>query len=291
MRNENHLTVIIVTYNSEKFILECIQSVKNHTFDFELDFIIIDNNSTDNTLRKLEEINFDYKFIQNEKNLGYATACNQGIKLSCSPYIFILNPDTKFLNNALDIFYEFMKMPEHSNVWCCGGLLFNEHQEIRNIYRFPKIKDVLLEQFGFYRLQNDLKKTMDYINTENIIVEYVPGAAMFIRKKSLDEIGLFNESFFLNYEETELAFRAKTKEYKSVICTDAKILHYGSKSFKSNKEYLEHLWEGQVLFFKLSQNRTKTFIVKLLHVFGVILRTIKHFEITRLKRIKKIVTI
>ena len=66
-------------------------------------------------------------------------------------------------------------------------------------------------------------------------------------------ISIFNETFFLYYEETELAFRAKQFGYNSVILNEAKIIHYGSKSFKDKKEYLNHLWDGQLKFFKITK--------------------------------------
>jgi len=101
---------------------------------------------------------------------------------------------------------------------------------------------------------------------------------MFIRKSVLNEIGLFNERFFLNFEETELSWRANKAGFKSVILPEAKILHYSGRSFIDLKSYLIYLWYGQLLFFKLTQRHSIFIFAKSIHLLGTVLRLIFKFD-------------
>lgn len=94
------------------------------------------------------------------------------------------------------------------------------------------------------------------------------GCNMFIRREALDKIGHFNESFFLNYEEVELSWRAKKKGFISIVLPQVIIKHYSGKSFKNLQEYLNHLWLGQVYFFKFTRRKGYYNLIKIIHLIG-----------------------
>ena len=106
------VSIIIVTYNSENYILKCIDSIKKYKNALNYEIIIIDNASQDATIRKLESEYKDLTIVNNDKNLGFAKACNQGLTLSNSKYIFFLNPDTILINNVHQILFNYMESPE-----------------------------------------------------------------------------------------------------------------------------------------------------------------------------------
>lgn len=290
------ISVIIVTFNSENYIADCIKSVLKYTYKFLVEIIVVDNNSQDNTITILNEFKDNIEILFNNKNFGYAYACNRGIQFSKGNYILILNPDTKIKNDVLNYFISFIDSSLNENVWCIGAQLFDEYEKaIKSYGNFPKILDVFLEQFGIKWLMlriipksNIAKKRL---HLQNTFVQYVLGCNMFIRKSVLDEIGLFDERFFLNFEETELSWRANKAGYKSMILPKAKILHYSGKSFPDKKNYLSHLWLGQLLFFKLTKNQFIFLISKFLHLFGSAIRWIvrlDNFYLLHLKKIKSI---
>ena len=290
------VSIIIVTYNSENYILKCIDSIKKYKNALNYEIIIIDNASQDATIRKLESEYKDLTIVNNDKNLGFAKACNQGLTLSNSKYIFFLNPDTILINNVHQILFNYMESPEAKNVWCCGAQLYNENNHLAKSYdKFPTIWDVLLEQIGFKGIILKMKDRFDKEEKEKIDenkkkVPFVIGSDLFIRRSVLDEIGSFNETFFLNYEETELAYRAQKSGYNSFIHNGAKIIHYGSKSFNSKKEYLNHLRDGQLNYFKITKHRFYNVLVKSLHLIGAILRIIIKLNFSQVRRIPKIIS-
>jgi len=290
------IAIVIITYNAEKYILNCVNSIKKYDDQLSYEILVIDNASQDSTIRKLESEYKDLTIIRNDLNKGFAKACNQGLSLTNSKYVFFLNPDTFLFNNVFQIFFSYMESPGAKNVWCCGAQLLDENNElIKSHIDFPTLWDVLLEQSGLRGIQLKLK-SMFYKRSEKTIsdnqkiVPSVNGCNMFIRRSVLDKIGTFNESFFLNYEETELALRAQQTGYNSVILNDARIIHYGSKSFKNKKEYLNHLRDGQLKYFKVTKPFFYRLPVKALHLIGTILRIIFKLDFSQFQRIQKIIS-
>ena len=290
------VSIIIVTYNSSNTILDCLYSIFKFGLDLSFEVINIDNNSLDKTVKVIKSLPFNLKLIQNNSNIGFARACNQGIKLAKGKYIFLLNPDTKFLNDAISFFLKFMEKKENEEVWCVGAQLFDEYNEPTKTFgKFPNLFDVLFEQIGLKGLLLRVfgKKYLSsrILIKQQLIVPFVMGCNMFIRKSALENIGLFNEMFFLNYEETELSWRAKKNGLRSMILPEAKILHYSGKSFTDLQSYLNHLWLGQLLFFRLTHSRISFLLAKVIHLSGAFLRFVFKFDKNYMKYAKKILSV
>jgi len=197
------------------------------------------------------------------------------------------------LNNALKIFYDLMEKEENKKIWCVGAQLVDENmQPVKSSGRFPNLFDVIFEQIALKGIVIKLlgKKYLKKKNSfpHSTAVEFVLGCNMFIRKKIIREIGLFNEEFFLNFEEAELTWRAKKKGFNSMVLPSAKILHYSGKSFFDKKSYLSSLYLGQIIFFKLTHKPITFKVVKGIHLFGTVLRLIVKRDETYLMQLKKI---
>jgi GT2 family glycosyltransferase len=290
------ISIIIVTYNSYGFISNCLKSIFQNEYHFHFEIIIIDNNSSDKTLNELKKMPYKFLLIKNDKNCGFAKACNQGINVAKGDYIFLLNPDTIMINNSINIFYEFMQMDGNEKVWCVGAQLYSEDNSPSKSYgRFPNLFDVILEQIGikgfilkyFFKINGVHRTLINQVKE----VPFIMGCNMFIRHQALEKIGLFNEKFFLNYEETELSWRAKKHGLISMILPEAKIFHYSRKSFTDLQSYLNHLWLGQLLFFKLTHHRFIFLGTKAIHLSGAILRFIFKFDKNYLIHAKNILSV
>jgi len=213
------ISIIIVTHNSEKYINECIDSILAFSNSEMLEIIIVDNASTDGTTNGISRNYPTLNLIKNNHNIGFGAACNIGIKMSKSPYIFLLNPDTVLLNDVLSIFYKEMEKNQNEEIWCCGGQLYDEKlNPVKSFRQFPTIRKVFLQQSGFEYLKKKIINKYKLDNKNNIgkkIIRdfFIIGADMFIRNSVLEKIGMFNESFFMNYEESELSYRAKKNEF------------------------------------------------------------------------------
>lgn len=187
------VTLVIITYNSEHIIEKCLQPIISEDFDI----VVIDNNSSDNTLNIIIDNFPAVKVVKLTKNSGYARSANLGIKFSATPYVMILNPD--LITNVADI----------------KKLLAESKKFEKTIITAPS-------------LQNENN------NTEYIKTHWVCGAAMLINKNLLIEnIGYFDENIFLFYEETDLCKRILNAGFEIIKFNNIIMQHIGGISSKN----------------------------------------------------------
>ncbi len=184
---DKELTIIIITYNSENIIEECLRNILHSKFNI----IVVDNASTDNTVEissRFPEI----KILQPGKNLGYGRAANLGLKESSTRYTLLLNPDIKGSPYQIQELLDAAK--KHKNTAAFAPLVTQ-----KTIY--------------------DKSKPFEKVT-------WICGAVMLFDMKLLKKIGLFDENFFLFYEETDLCKR---------------IVNAGHDIIRFNDQFLEHL--------------------------------------------------
>ena len=116
------VSIIIVNYNTAELLNDCIDSVQSKTVNVDYEIIVVDNNSEKGSLDHLIEKYPTVNFIFSEENLGFGRANNLGATKARGKYLFLLNPDTLLVNNAIAILYDFMEVNPESGV--CGGNLY-----------------------------------------------------------------------------------------------------------------------------------------------------------------------
>ena len=227
------VSVIIVNYNTKELTKNCIDSIFEKTSGVTFEVILVDNASTDGSVEVFVQDNRIF-FIQNNRNLGFGLANNEGNKIAQGKYVFFLNPDTLLLNNAIKILYDFMECHSHAGI--CGGNLFDSELNPIHSYRmmlpsFAWEMDYHLGQM-FTRIR--WGKNAEYNDSEAPMkVGYITGADMMIRKEIFDKVGGFSKYFFMYYEECELTYRINELGFNSYSVPSAKIQHLEGKSFPS----------------------------------------------------------
>lgn len=263
MKPEKTLSIIIVTFNSEKYITNCVNSVlKNQPKGFVYKVLVVDNNSSDNTIKTINTISTDYsenlKIIKNSENLGFARAVNQGIiSAKTSDYFLLLNPDTILKNDSLQ---ELLKNSNKCKSGIVGGITVDENNKQSGSYfRFPNLQVGLFDFTNFRKIFRnefwhnyfyylDTKFTEDVCN----YVDVVTGGYMLITKDTIKRVGLFDERFFMYLEDVDFCYRAKKNNIKVSLCLSSKIFHKGGASSK-NKDRIRHsawLWSRKWFFIK-----------------------------------------
>lgn len=277
------VSIIIVTFNSEKYILPCIKSILEKMESLKYQIIVVDNNSEDNTIQSLKNNYPNVKVIENKFNYGFAKANNIAIKESNSKYVFLLNPDTILINNVVNIFYNFMEKEGNLDFSCIGGTIFNEDNSLQESFgKYPSIKQILFE-FGlksiFPNFYNENLSTgfKDY-KFELKEVEHIIGAGMFIRRDVLNKIGYFDEDFFLYYEETELCYRMKKNNFKLFYVPESKLLHYKGKSESPTINKLKIIEQSKYLFFEKCYGFNTRIIANLLYIIKFLLAYLLTFN-------------
>lgn len=284
------VSIIIVNYNTLELTKNTINSVIEKTKNLKYEIILIDNASIDGSVEFFEK---EYKnkiiFIKNNENLGFGKANNKGIEIARGKYVFLLNPDTLLINNAIKILFDFMEKNENCGI--CGGNLYDLKMKPMHSYkqRIPSLKTEIDDNLNLMRkiYTKLLMKRTDFNYTEkNLEVGYITGADMFIRKKVLEESGYFDEDFFMYCEESELTLRIKKLGYKVISVPKAKIIHLESKSI-GIKEKKEHLGkESHYKYFYKTGNLKTCKYAYYISQAGYFLRFLVSFNKDYLKLIK-----
>jgi GT2 family glycosyltransferase len=197
--------VVVVTYNSLKYIDRCIQSIEMQQYENKR-ILIIDNNSTDNTVNVIHKHILVYK---NQHNRGYASAVNQGLLHGLyigAKYILILNPDTKMYESSLLHLVEAAESDREIGV--VGPEIVDENASVTGYSNIGVVESG---------------------------ITWISGCGMLLRSKVITDVGLFDTRYFLYYEETDYLLRMTRKHWKIAKCNSATILHTGSVSTNTIK--------------------------------------------------------
>jgi len=222
--NLPQISIIVLNWNGKKYIRKCLKSIFNSNYPKDkLEVIVVDNASIDGSDRIVENEFPSAILIKNSKNLGFCKANNIGIKRSTGDIIVLLNNDTFVDKNWL---IEIIKAMNKSNVGVVGcRLLYPNGKVIQSC----GCKEIFL---GYWEHIAAGLRTEKFDCEDEFEVDYVSGAALAIKRKVLESIGLLDSSFWAYVEDVDLCYRAKRAGYKVVIAPKAIVYHYGSASWR-----------------------------------------------------------
>lgn len=246
------ISIIIVSYNNEKSIRECVSSVfrsfSKNFLDFQI--ILIDNDSADRTTEIVSEykkVSEKIKIIENSSNLGFSRAVNQGLELSQEDFrpdfYAILNPDAKIPDGSL-IKEMIRRIMTFGAPLIASPKIIKPNEKIW--FENGKIKWLKQKAIHAKARKRDFKKIDDF---QYIEPAFISGCSMFFPQSVLEKIGLLDESFFLFYEDADFCLRAKEKGVKMAVFLDLKICHIESFSFTNRDFKTYHLVRSGLLFF------------------------------------------
>lgn len=256
------LSVIIVTHNSQPFIKRCIDLFIHRGLSLASEIIVVDNFSQDATVDLIKKDFPNVKLIQNTSNLGFAKAANQGIRQARGRYIFLLNPDTELFEGSLEKMIEYMD--GNSRCGILGPKLLDPDGKTQLSCRsFPSHSTALFNRYSLLTRIFPRSKYADrYLKTtwqHNIIcdVDWVSGAAMVIKKECLEDIGDFDEGFFMYCEDVDICKRARDKNWRVIYYPPVRIIHFmgGSIKYVPRSAVIWHhrsMWYYYKKYFKVN---------------------------------------
>ena len=211
-------TVVIPNYNGIKYIEACLESLFQGT-DTEFEVIVVDNASKDGSLELVKEKFPQVILIENAENAGFDKAVNQGILASKTPYVILLNNDTRVERSFV---HELEKVIEQSYK------IFSVSAKMIALHDKDKIDDAgdFYCALGWAFARGKGKKP-DLYNKSGEIFASCAGAAIY-RKTILDEIGLFDEEHFAYLEDIDIGYRAQLYGYRNIYAPEAVVYHAGS---------------------------------------------------------------
>lgn len=267
------VSIVIVNYNVKELILKCLQSIEKYTSkNVKLEIIVVDNSSSDDSVSAIKKTFPEVIVVENNVNIGFPIANNQAFKIATGKYIFMLNPDTELLDDAISQLINFME--ENESVALAAPRLLNTDGSLQHsFWRFPKIRYVIADNFYLKKLIKS-KYYKDKNINETLEVESVSGAAMFFRKSLFDSIGFLDETLFW-IEDIDFCYRIVKSNMKIFYIPSIKIVHHIGQSAKKNYNIsISNQIYNKIKFFNKHHSKTETMILKLHNFNFVILKII-----------------
>ena len=251
------LSILIVNWNTRDLLIKCINSILKEAPKFDYEIIVVDNNSQDGSVETLTNLlghNKKMRILQSLKNLGFARANNYAFRNSSGEYIFALNPDTEVYPQALEALVSYMK--SRPLVGVVGPRLLNPDGTVqKSVRRFPTIWSSALVFSGLHRIFRPRRYLMDDFDYEREAeVDQVMGAALLTRRSIIEKLELFDENFWLWYEEVDFCKRAKDTGYQIKFYPGAQVMHRGAKSFSQLAVFDRKRAAGQSLIYYFKKN-------------------------------------
>lgn len=290
------VSIIIVNYHVKKELFECIESITASKPKTTYEIIVVDNDEEKSIQKDLQRKFSKVIYIPNE-NKGFGQGNNVGAKKAKGEYLFFLNPDTKIFSDTIDHLATFLKKNKKAAI--VAPLLYDKNNDA---YQLQGVKELTpfraLVVFSFisklfpknkvyrdYYLKDWDKKTIKK-------VDVVPGTAFMVRKNIFDEIGGFDEKFFLYFEEFDLCKRVKALGWKIFILPSAKVFHAWGSSTIQREDIKSVFLKSRFYYFRkhfgilpaflteafLRINKY-TFLLLLAIILGAFLRLNRIYEI------------
>ncbi|WP_035668005.1 glycosyltransferase family 2 protein [Flavobacterium sp. 83] len=246
------VSIIIVNYNTKDLLVDCIHSIYEKTADIVFEILVVDNDSHDGSETLIRNTFPEISFIQSGANIGFGRANNLGIQKAKGDYIFLLNSDTILLNNAIAILCDYLD--KNTAVGVCGANLYDANQQPTDSFcqLMPGLStdaDVLLGG-AISKIRYGKNSIFNHSDQNLILNGYITGADMMIRKKVLDEVGLFDPDFFMYFEETELTLRIKKQGYAVASVPEAKIIHLEGASETIKENTMRRIIKSKYIYFE-----------------------------------------
>ncbi len=229
MSNENFFTAIIVNYNGEELLIDCINSIVEAGIK-PCHIIIIDNGSKDNSINKLKEHDLHCQTTLLGCNAGFAKAVNIGLKQVKTEFAVLINNDASVTPNAFHEIKKSFKL--HPKAAFIGGRLLNKDgSNQHSIAPFPRLLSEICPGF-IRRIISPKRFDNEFLTNQDIRVESVIGALFSIRMSALNQIGLLDEDFFFFLEETEWCHRAAQLQWETWHAPLAQAIHFQGATAK-----------------------------------------------------------
>jgi len=247
------VSILIITWNGRHHLEMCLSSVKNLIYP-NIEIIVVDNGSTDDSIEFLRKNYPEVKIVHNKTNLGFAGGNNAGIKVVTGEFLLLLNNDTKVTRTFVTEMIKVIEVDEEIGAVQAKTLSMDDPRKLDSIGAFLTGTGFLYH-YGY--LQKDMKKFDRRINLYT-----AKGACMMIRKSVIDKIGLFDNDFFAYFEETDFCHRLWLAGYSIKYVPEAVIYHkIGGTSNKMNNSFIQfHSFKNRICSY-LKNLGTKELII------------------------------
>ncbi len=274
------VSIVIVNWNTQDLLVDCIKSLKKETRLCKIEIIVVDNASSDESVKKVKKLFPEVIIIENKNNLGFAKANNMGINKCKGKYVILSNTDIVALDNVVDRM--FLYMEKNEGIGAMLPMCVNKEKEIDLCCkRFPSLRLQVNEALYFDKLISKVKFFQGRALPKSFYnstcdVDSVPCCFIMASRTAIDDVGLLDERFFIYSEDIDWCKRFHQKGWRVIYFSDAKIIHYGGSSSKiaqakflieKHKSELQY-WEKHHGSFNKSLFRSILILHYLIRIIG-----------------------
>jgi GT2 family glycosyltransferase len=250
------VSIVVVNYNSGMLLRSCVESCLPQAEEL----ILVDNASADVSLQLvLDEFAGveKLKIIRNKENLGFATACNLGAKVSSGEFVLFLNPDCIATEESVNCLA--LALESDAKAGMAGGLLLDptgkEQEGCRRSLPTPwrsLVRTLHLSVFEkkWPRLFSDFNLHNHPLPTTPIVIEAISGACTMVKRIAIADVGPWDEAYFLHCEDLDLCMRYRQRFWTILFVPDARFVHFQGACSKSKPVFVEwHKHKGMMRFY------------------------------------------
>jgi GT2 family glycosyltransferase len=265
--------------------------------------IVVDNASSDQSADMIKANYQQVILICNKSNLGFAVANNQGFETARGRYVLMLNPDTFIIDSAIDVMLSFMN--KSPNVGAVGAQNLNPDGSIQNsCHHFPSLWSKIVQHSQLNRLFPNARwanrSNMTYWNYGEVReIDWPSGSCIMMRRQAMEQVGYFDEKYFLYMEEVDWCYRAKKQGWLIFFTPDANIVHYHGMSSrqveetkKISKNVSKHYFASHYYYFRKHYGLAYASMIRLVDlIYGFLFyfRNIpRRSDLGRIKRIRSL---
>jgi len=267
------VSIVIVNYNSGKFLEQCLGSLQRRSGKYEI--TVVDNGSTDLSVEFLKQPRADKVLLhQNQENLGFSRAANQGASLTDGKYVLFLNPDCLVLPGTIQILAQFLET--NSECGLCGGLVLDFFgREQAGCRRHDPTPGSIIGKGLTSLFPNLLFPTFDLtfqpLPQNPVPVDAVSGSFMMVRRDVHKSVKGFDEAFFLHFEDLDYCRRVRESGFKVFFLPDAPVFHYqGASAGTQEHTIYKHKRAGMLRYLRRSKFARSSPAFVLLYVLSAV---------------------
>jgi GT2 family glycosyltransferase len=228
------VAVVIVVWNAKRYVVECLESLREHCGEVCPEVIVVDNASSDGTPELVAEMFPEAKLIRNPENFGFAKANNIGIAQTSADYICLVNSDVKFLDDCISPMVRYLS--EHPGVGMLGPKMLAASGEVRrSTMRFPTVWNNFCRAIGLDSLFKRSRSfggllMSDFDHQTTAPVEVLNGWFLAVSRTAIERVGLLDPQFFMYGEDVDWCYRFRQAGERVVFFAEAGAIHYGGAS-------------------------------------------------------------
>lgn len=258
MADKPELSIIILNYNTAKLLEDCLLSLSKVRNEADFEIIVADNGSTDESVKMLSRKYPQVKVVENGENLGFAKGNNAARGKCQGEYVLFLNTDTIINKGVLAETLKYLRENKDAGALTCKLVLASGEpdKDARRSFPTPWVSFTHLAlplDRIFPKSKIFSKYWYGYLSPDKIHeVDVIQGAYFLVRKKILDEVGWFDEDYFLDGEDIDLCWKIKEKGWKIVYYPKVSIIHLKGITKGKNKTALRDVPFKEKMRFRMS---------------------------------------